>query len=395
MKSTGNSGLSPIVNQKQMRTPPKSTHAMPVARWHRNTTCLRGSLSRVSGLALALCLAAAWLPRTALAACTYGPEQCKPDFVWRAAFAGDKVCVSGKVRTQFAQDNAQAAQRRAPSGAYGPNTCTTGYVWREAGSNDQVCVTGAVRGQAAADNAQAAARRDPACAVATPPITVTSPSTGVIVTSRSTGSVAGADLVIDAMDLVIPRLPLGGVETKLLGRVAPSLPRSEVEGERVTIEGLQVRVRVTNRGGERWAQRGEVGFLLTAGAPDDAARAPGGGVGVSVVAEGPLFSAPFGPFRARATIPGSLAPGESRVITATMTTTNDRSRMFFERDKYYTVIASIRARGQSDETNDRSQRVGRFVIDHSGGLVVTWEPLEILAQSAGTVQVNAPPGRRP
>lgn len=97
-------------------------------------------------------------------ACPYGPEQCKPGFVWREAFAGDKVCVSGEVRTQTAQDNAQAAQRRDPNGTYGPNTCTLGYVWREAGSNDQVCVTGAVRDQAAADNAQAAARRDPDCA---------------------------------------------------------------------------------------------------------------------------------------------------------------------------------------------------------------------------------------
>ena len=102
--------------------------------------------------------------RTAPAACTYGPEQCKLGFVWREAFAGDKVCVSGEVRTQSAQDNAQAAQRRDPNGAYGPNSCKLGYVWREAGPNDQVCVAGAVRDQAAADNAQAVARRDPVCA---------------------------------------------------------------------------------------------------------------------------------------------------------------------------------------------------------------------------------------
>lgn len=122
----------------------------------------------------------ALLPPVAEAACAYGPEQCQPGFVWRDAFPGDKVCVTGDVRTQAAQDNAQAAQRRVPNGAYGPNTCVQGYVWREAGPNDQVCVTGAVRSQAAADNAQALNRRDPACAVAVAP--APSPGPAVLAT---------------------------------------------------------------------------------------------------------------------------------------------------------------------------------------------------------------------
>ena len=39
--------------------------------------------------------------------------------------------------------------------------CTVGFVWREATADDKVCVTGAVRQQARQDNAQAAARRQP------------------------------------------------------------------------------------------------------------------------------------------------------------------------------------------------------------------------------------------
>lgn len=40
------------------------------------------------------------------------------------------------------------------NGAYGPHTCIQGYVWREAWAGDDVCVTGAQRTQAKADNAQ-------------------------------------------------------------------------------------------------------------------------------------------------------------------------------------------------------------------------------------------------
>lgn len=139
----------------------------------RGVRVARGALGLLTAL-LAL------LPTAGRAACAYGPEQCRPGFVWREAFAGDKVCVTGEVRAQAAQDNAQAAQRRVPNGAYGPNTCVQGYVWREAGPGDQVCVTGAVRAQAAADNAQAAARRDPACVVAVAPAPSTAAAGGLL-----------------------------------------------------------------------------------------------------------------------------------------------------------------------------------------------------------------------
>lgn len=103
------------------------------------------------------------------AACTYGVNQCLPGYVWREAFAGDYVCVSGETRTQAAHDNSQANARRDPKCAaggctYGVNQCLPGYVWRDAYPGDYVCVTGETRTQAAYDNSQASIRRDPNCA---------------------------------------------------------------------------------------------------------------------------------------------------------------------------------------------------------------------------------------
>lgn len=92
--------------------------------------------------------------------CPYGPDQCLPGYVWRNAFDGDRVCVSGQTRTQAASDNAQAGARKAP----GSDFCVMGYVWREASPSDHVCVTGTVRAATWADNAAATGRRDPACA---------------------------------------------------------------------------------------------------------------------------------------------------------------------------------------------------------------------------------------
>ncbi len=40
------------------------------------------------------------------------------------------------------------------NGAYGPHTCVQGYVWREAWVGDDVCVTGSQRTQARLDNAE-------------------------------------------------------------------------------------------------------------------------------------------------------------------------------------------------------------------------------------------------
>ncbi|HZQ31953.1 MAG TPA: hypothetical protein VFB19_09475 [Mycobacterium sp.] len=89
----------------------------------------------------------------------YGPDTCIQGYVWREANSNDHVCVTNAVRSQTAQENQLAAQRRSPNGGeYGPDTCAQGYVWREAFEGDHVCVTPNSRTQAANDNAAAASR---------------------------------------------------------------------------------------------------------------------------------------------------------------------------------------------------------------------------------------------
>lgn len=91
--------------------------------------------------------------------CSYGPGTCVQGFVWREAASGDRVCVTPETRDQTRSDNAQAAQRRSPTGgAYGPDTCVPGFVWREAFPGDHVCVTPQMREQASQDNRWAAVR---------------------------------------------------------------------------------------------------------------------------------------------------------------------------------------------------------------------------------------------
>jgi hypothetical protein len=96
----------------------------------------------------------------AVAGGDYGPDTCLQGWVWREAFPGDHVCVSGPTRSQAWADNAAAASRRNPAGGpYGPDTCLVGWVWREAQPSDHVCVTPTIRQQTSIDNATAAARR--------------------------------------------------------------------------------------------------------------------------------------------------------------------------------------------------------------------------------------------
>lgn len=90
----------------------------------------------------------------------YGPDTCKPGFVWREAVPDDHVCVPPAERDSAAQQNREAASHRLPNGGpYGPDTCVQGFVWRDAFSGDHVCVTPAARQQAANDNAQGPSRR--------------------------------------------------------------------------------------------------------------------------------------------------------------------------------------------------------------------------------------------
>jgi hypothetical protein len=97
---------------------------------------------------------------TTASALPYGPDTCKQGFVWREAQPTDHVCVTPDIRTQTADENNLADQRRDPNGgAYGPDTCLVGFVWREAFADDHVCVPPESRDQAHADNAAATSRR--------------------------------------------------------------------------------------------------------------------------------------------------------------------------------------------------------------------------------------------
>ena len=175
-----------------------------------------------------------------------------------------------------------------------------------------------------------------------------------------------------------------------------------LEGEGVKVRGLVMVARVTNRGTERWAApRGTIRFVLSAGRDEDTPAGRRAADGVSVVPGGPPSSglaraimAPFGPFNGNVPIPGSLAPGESRVITFIVKNRSDRSFVIFERDKYYTLMATLGGQGDTNPANDRSRRVGRFNIGGEA-LVRNWEPLAVLSvPRGGTVEVVAPP-RRP
>lgn len=86
-----------------------------------------------------------------------GGATCRPDFVFREAFPGDRVCVAPSERDRAAADNAMAAERRRPEGGpYGPDSCKPGFVWREANHDDHVCVTPDTRARVREDNRLAA-----------------------------------------------------------------------------------------------------------------------------------------------------------------------------------------------------------------------------------------------
>ena len=87
--------------------------------------------------------------------------RCIDGYVWREAFAGDRVCVTPATRALTASDNQQASRRVEGDSSkrpYGPDTCRQGYVWREASPTDHVCVLPQTRARAADDNKQAASR---------------------------------------------------------------------------------------------------------------------------------------------------------------------------------------------------------------------------------------------
>ncbi|MFI8277962.1 hypothetical protein ACIGBH_24300 [Streptomyces sp. NPDC085929] len=75
----------------------------------------------------------------------YGPDTCKPGYVWRDSFDGDTYCVTPEVRQWVHNQN---PNRQPGGGAYGPKTCKPGYVWREKWDGDTLCVTPAERQKA-------------------------------------------------------------------------------------------------------------------------------------------------------------------------------------------------------------------------------------------------------
>jgi hypothetical protein len=153
------------------------------------------TLRKASLVALTTLLAVG-APGVARAGGDYGPDTCLTGWVWRDAFPGDHVCVTGATRSQAAADNAAAASRRNPAGGdYGPDTCLPGWVWREANPADHVCVTPQTRSQTAADNAQADNRRA---------------SLKVWLTSWYPGPTCTGDVCSTTSDADIPRFRING-----------------------------------------------------------------------------------------------------------------------------------------------------------------------------------------
>jgi len=86
---------------------------------------------------------------------TFGPNTCKPGFVWREVDAWDWVCVTTQERALVQQQNALAQSRRSPTGGpFGPDTCRQGFVWRDAFPGDHICVSIQERQAAANQNSQ-------------------------------------------------------------------------------------------------------------------------------------------------------------------------------------------------------------------------------------------------
>jgi hypothetical protein len=89
----------------------------------------------------------------------WGPNACKPGYVWREADESDWVCVSMTTRAQVQTDNAQAVSRRDLSRvSSAPDACKANFVQRGAFPGDLVCVTAAARAQVIEDNKAAHSR---------------------------------------------------------------------------------------------------------------------------------------------------------------------------------------------------------------------------------------------
>jgi hypothetical protein len=92
-------------------------------------------------------------------------DKCQPGYVYRLVVPDDEVCVTPESAAQVLVDNAEITQLRRkpnpPGGPYGVNTCLQGFVWRDAYNGDQICVTGETRSRTAQENAEADSHRAP------------------------------------------------------------------------------------------------------------------------------------------------------------------------------------------------------------------------------------------
>jgi hypothetical protein len=125
------------------------------ARWRR-------WLATLATLGVVVTIPASVTPPTAEAALAYGPYTCKPGYVWREAFYGDKVCVTPANRDAVRAENGDAWWRTSSTGS--PRWCLSGYVWREARPTDYVCVPPASRDRERSNNYAAVQRLEDASA---------------------------------------------------------------------------------------------------------------------------------------------------------------------------------------------------------------------------------------
>lgn len=91
--------------------------------------------------------------------------RCVEGYVERRARPADVVCVLPASALQAEFDNRPEVQKARkndpPGGPYGPETCRVGWVWRDAFPGDTICVTGDIRSRTAKENEEAPLHRRP------------------------------------------------------------------------------------------------------------------------------------------------------------------------------------------------------------------------------------------
>lgn len=194
------------------------------------------------------------------------------------------------------------------------------------------------------------------------------------------------DLVIDAIEWVArdPGSPQRGAVTS------------------VVVQTAHLRVTVRNAGTERWASSGWVDAEVRLGTPDefdgrrsDATKRvgvrPATGPKTALDAQ---FDSMRAPYFGRASIPGSLAPGERRVVEfrlASALRARDASApLLIEVDKFYTARVNLQVSGDDQPKNNGADLT--FRVNARGLMIVgpMFKPRETDIAKRGTVEVVAP-----